>query len=94
VATHAVFGIDHQRLHVVAGQAARITRLVPPHAHADAVVARKPIRGGDPQVTVVVARQRLDLGRGQALAGPDDAEARPFRHRRQRAGAQQPKHDR
>ena len=86
----AVVGTDHQFLDVVAGQALRIGGIVAPHAHADAVVTRQSVRGGDPQVAVGIARQRTDLGRRQPLRRADDAEARTLRHRRQCASAQQP----
>src|SRR5690606_21582022 len=86
----AVARVHQQPLHVVAGQAGGIVRVVPPDPHADAVVARQPVGGGDPQVAGAVVRQRLDAGGGQPLRGAGHAETRALRHPRQRAGAGQP----
>ena len=86
----AVARVHREGLDVVAGQAAGIAGDMPPDAHAHPIVAGQAIGRGDPQVAGAIARQRLDLGRGQALRRTGDAETRPFGHAGERAGAGQP----
>ena len=56
-----IVSIHHQGLDIVAGQSGVIGRIVAPHPHADTVITCETICSGDPQITVVVARQRLDF---------------------------------
>src|SRR3546814_5459365 len=54
--------VDVDELDVVAGQRPRVVRLVPPHAHGQAVVAGQAVAGGDPDVAVVVAGDAEEVG--------------------------------
>src|SRR3546814_7672009 len=59
--------VDVDELDVVAGQRPRVVRLVPPHAHGQAVVAGQAVAGGDPDVAVVVAGDAEEVGGRQPL---------------------------
>ena len=87
---HAVVGIHQQGLHIVPGQALGHTRRMPPDAHAHAIVAGQPVCRTDPQIALMIAYQRLDVGGWQALCGPDDAKTRPLGNTCDHAGAPHP----
>src|SRR3546814_7330206 len=63
--------VDVDELDVVAGQRLRVVRLVPPHAHGQAVVAGQAVAGGDPDVAVAVAGDAEEVGGRQPLRGAD-----------------------
>ena len=52
------------------GKALRVARVVAPDAHADAVEAGEAVGGGDPQVALVVQRQRLVVAGRRTWALP------------------------
>src|SRR3546814_3529378 len=59
--------VDVDELDVVAGQRPRVVRLVPPHAHGQAVVAGPAGAGGDPDGAGVVAGGTAEVGGRQPL---------------------------